>query len=137
MYLVDTCVFSEFARPNPEQKVREWARSVPESDVYLSVLVLGELLRGIERLPTGSKRTALGQWISGLFDTHRSRLVAVDADVSRKWASMCASAERIGKPVAAIDSLIAAQASAHGFVLVTRNTADFIAFDISLLNPWK
>jgi hypothetical protein len=136
MYLLDTCVFSEFAKPVADSKVVHWAWRTSESDQYLSVLVLGELLRGMERLPAGSRRTLLQHWIGGLFITHASRLVPVDGEVVRVWARICAAADKAGKPPKAMDSLIAASALTRGLTLVTRNTADFDYPGITLVNPW-
>ena len=137
MYLLDACVYSEFTRPTPSEAVLAWARSVREADHFLSVLVLGELLRGAAKLPDGVRRSSLEHWIETLFVTHRSRIVPVETDVVRVWASLCSTVERAGRPAAAIDSLLAAQAKAKGLTLVTRNTADFDSFGISVLNPWE
>ena len=136
MYLLDTCVFSEFARPAPSPKVLEWAGTVKEANQYLSVLVLGELLRGVERMPEGERRRTLGSWVDSLFETHRHRLVPVDAEVARAWAALCADAEAEGRKAPAMDSLIAAQALSRGLTLVTRDTEDFRYLRVTLLNPW-
>lgn len=93
MYLLDTCVFSEFAKPIPNVSCMKWASSVPEADIFLSTLVLGELLRGVERMDTGARRDGLHVWLEGLFSTHRARLVPVDPDVVRVRAKICAEAE--------------------------------------------
>lgn len=137
MYLLDTCVFSEFVKPAPEPKVLAWARSVRESDQYLSTLVLGELLRGVERLDDGERKKTLRSWVESLFETHRERLIPVEADVVRVWARLCAGAEASGMPLAAMDSLIAASALSRGLKLVTRNVEDFRSLGVSILNPWS
>lgn len=137
MYLLDTCVFSEFAKPAPSPQVLGWARSVKESDQYLSVLVLGELLRGVYRLPDGERRRDLEAWVEGLYDSHKDRLVPVDAEVSRLWAELCVEAESRGRMPPAMDSLIAAQALSRGLTLVTRNVEDFQPLRVGLLNPWQ
>ncbi len=137
MYLLDTCVFSEFAKPEPSPKVLEWARTVKEAEQHLSILVLGELLRGVARMPDGERRRTLGHWIESLFETHGDRLVPVDAEVMRAWAELCAQAEASGKTQSAMDSLIAAQAISRKLTLVTRNTEDFRFLGVALLNPWE
>ena len=137
MYLLDTCVFSEFAKPFPNASCMKWASSVPEADIFLSTLVLGELLRGVERMDSGARHDGLQVWIEGLFSTHRSRLVPVDSDVVRVWAKICAEAESLGRPPAAMDSLIAASAISRDLVLVTRNVEDFRRMRVKILNPWE
>lgn len=137
MYLLDTCVFSEFVRSVPEPKVVSWAKNVPESDQYLSAMVLGELLHGAERLPDGDRKDNLRAWIEGLFETHRQRILGIDAGVVRIWARICSDAEAVGRPPKAIDSLIAATAMSRDLVLVTRNEEDFRYLGVSLLNPWS
>ena len=137
MYLLDTCVFSEFAKAQPSARVLEWSRTVRESNQHLSVLVLGELLRGLVRLPESERKRKLGSWIEGLFESHRDRLVPVDLDAARTWALLCAKAEAAGRTHSAMDSLIGAQCRSRGLTLVTRNTGHFDAFGIDLLNPWE
>lgn len=137
MYLLDTCVFSEFAKPFPNASCMKWASSISEADVFLSTLVLGELLRGVERMDAGARRDELRVWIDGLFSTHRTRLIPVDPDVARVWAKICAEAESIGRPPSAMDSLIAASAISRDLVLVTRNVGDFLQLRVKILNPWE
>jgi hypothetical protein len=137
MFLLDTCVFSEFAKPFPNAGTIKWASSVSEADVFLSTLVLGELLRGVEGMDTGARRNGLRLWLEGLFSTHRTRLIPVDADVVRVWANICAEAESLGRPPSAMDSLIAASAISRDLVLVTRNVEDFRQLGVKILNPWE
>jgi len=137
MFLLDTCVFSEFAKPLLDASCMKWAASVPEADIFLSTLVLGELLRGVERMNAGARRDELRVWIEGLFSTHRTRLVPVDPDVVRVWARICMEAESLGRPPSAIDSLVAASAISRGLVLVTRNVEDFRQLRVKILNPWE
>ncbi len=137
MYLLDICVFSEFSKPKPSEKVLAWARTVRESTQYLSVLVLGELERGILLMPSGERRFRLTTWLAGLYSTHRDRLVPVDAEVAHCWASICADAATVGKTPPAMDSLVAAQALSRGLILVTHNTDDFEGLPVKLLNPWE
>lgn len=108
-----------------------------EADVFLSTLVLGELLRGVEGMDTGARRNGLRLWLEGLFSTHRTRLIPVDADVVRVWANICAEAESLGRPPSAMDSLIAASAISRDLVLVTRNVEDFRQLGVKILNPWE
>lgn len=136
MYLIDTCVFSEFSKPHPDTNVIRWARNVFVNDMYLSVLVLGEILRGIERLDPGHRKDALTRWVDSLFETHRTRLIQVDSETIQCWATLCSRVEKTGLTPPAMDSLIAASALSHNLTIVTRNVRDFEAFGIKLLNPW-
>ena len=136
MYLLDTCVFSEFTKPLPSPTVLAWAGTVKESDQYLSALVLGELMRGVERMAESERRRALRSWIERLVESHYDRLIPIDAEVAREWAVLCATAETAGRTPAAIDSLIAAQARSRSLVLVTRNVQDFMYLGVNLFNPW-
>lgn len=136
MYLLDTCVFSEFSKKGPSESVLAWARSVPESDMFLSVLVLGELLRGIAKLPEGFRKRELRHWVETLFVTHQARLIGIDTAVAHVWAAISAQAESAGRALPAVDSLIGASALAHNLVLVTRNGKDFDGMGVEILDPW-
>ncbi len=136
MYLLDTCVFSEFSKKLPSEQVTAWARTIPLTDIFLSSLVLGELLRGTAKLPEGFRKQELQHWVQSLFVTHHARLIPVDTTVVRVWAEITARAEALGKTPQVMDSLIGASALAHDLVLVTRNTEDFQGLGIELLNPW-
>lgn len=135
MYLIDTCIFSEFTKAEPNPSVLLWAKNVKEYDQYLSVIVLGELLRGLERMPVGIRRDKLLHWVEGLFQTHQERIIPVNEKVVRIWAKLCAEAELRGKTPSAIDSLIASQAIAYKLSLVTRNVDDFQFPELSIINP--
>ena len=137
MFLLDTCLFSEFAKPKPDDSVLAWARAVPLSQQFLSILVLGELLRVVALMPDGIRKRNLANWIEGLTSKHRGRIIGLDADTMRCWADTVSAAERRGKRPAAMDSLIAAQCLANKLTLVTRNVADFADFGIKIHNPWR
>jgi predicted nucleic acid-binding protein len=136
MILLDTCVVSEAIRPDPDPRVMAWLDSLVEDEVSLSTLVLGELRKGVELLPDGNRRAALALWIDQLTARFRRRLLAFDLLAADRWGTLVAQASRAGKPLAAIDGQLAAQALVHGAVLATRNTADFEATGCLVLNPW-
>jgi toxin FitB len=136
MYMLDTCVFSEFSRKQPHESVLVWANTIKESDQYLSCLVLGELLHGVLRLPDGLKKKELQHWVESLSITHHRRIISVDSNVGREWAVLVSRLEAQGVKPPVMDSLIAASALAHGLTLVTRNVADFQSMGVRLLNPW-
>jgi hypothetical protein len=107
----------------------------PSSTLFLSVLTLGELRKGVERLPDVQRKLDLTDWLeSDLPVFFTGRILPVDAQVCDLWGRMTA---RAGRPVPAIDSLIAATAARHDLVLVTRNVRDFEGLGVPLVNPWS
>lgn len=134
-YLIDTNVVSEAARPRPNASVLRWLKTVPDSALHVSVLTLGELRSGVEKLKDDTRRERLRVWLEeelpGWFE---DRLLPVDASVADRWGRLVAQARR---PVPAIDSLLAATALVHGLRLVTRNVEGFAFADLEVLNPWE
>ena len=131
MYLLDTCVLSEARRASPEA-VR-WLRDVDENGVFLSVITLGEIIRGVEMRARTDPVAAnsLRVWLHNLQAGYADRILSVDADVALAWGRLMA---RRTRPVA--DALIAATALVHRKVLVTRNIADFSDTGVDVLDPW-
>jgi len=116
----------------------EWFGAVPEVRIYLSVITLGEITKGILRLPDPAKAQRLQAWLDNdLRSRFHGRLLGVDADVAMEWGAVCAEAERAGTPRPVIDALLAATARVHGLTLVTRNTADFLNIRVDVFNPWE
>jgi toxin FitB len=133
-YLLDTNVLSELRRKTPNAGVVEWFAQRPASTLYLSVLTLGELRKGVEGMADASRRTVLLDWLEAelpIFFT--GRILPVDAPVADRWGRLVAAANR---PVPAIDSLLAATAAHHGLSLVTRNVRDFASLGLDIINPW-
>lgn len=135
-YLLDTNVLSELRRKTPDSSVVEWFSRRPASTLFLSVLTLGELRKGIEGVANAERRMALTDWLetdlSGFF---AGRILPVDAQVADRWGRLVAAA---GRPLPAVDSLLAATAVQHGLSMVTRNSRDFVGLDLGLdvINPW-
>ena len=137
-YLLDTCVVSELTRPRPAPGVVHWVRSQQEEHLFLSVLTLGELRRGIERLPDSRKRLRLENWFDRDLKLRFSgRCLVVDEEVCERWGFITARAAECGTVVPVLDGLIAATALVHGMTVVTRNTADVSDTGVLLLNPWE
>ena len=137
-YLLDTDVVSEWARPQPNPGVVRWLADVDEDRVYISVLTFGELRRGVDRLTPGRRRHRLDTWLSEeLADRFVDRVLPVDQDVADVWGRLLAHSESAGRPVGAVDGLIAATAEHHGLEVVTRNVRDFESTGVRLLNPWS
>ncbi len=135
-YLLDTNVLSEPLKPKPDVKVTGWLNSVPQDQLYISVLTLGEIRKGVEMKADGKRRQQLAHWLeSALPDWFDDRMVPVDAKVAECWGVMTA---RAGRPLAAIDGLIAASCLTYGLTLVTRNEKDYDVIDgLKILNPWN
>ena len=137
IFLLDTNVVSEMTRKHPDAKVLSWFDRVSSDHVRVSVLTLGELGRGIQKLPEGKRQTDLLLWFDTLLEDFRYQTLPVDSLITLRWGVLSAESERIGRPLPVIDGLIAATAYVHGAILVTRNTADFEFLPIQVLNPWQ
>ena len=137
-YLLDTCVVSELVAKRPEHKVMAWIDGIAEARLYLSVITIGELNKGIEKLSDSPRRVILTDWLNDqLLVRFVGRIVAIDIGVMLKWGQLTGLLERAGKTMSAMDSLIAATALHENFNLVTRNEIDFQYAGVSLTNPWK
>ncbi|MCW1885382.1 type II toxin-antitoxin system VapC family toxin [Luteolibacter flavescens] len=134
-YLVDTNVFSEQAKPKPDPKVIAWLRQ-HEGELYVSAITIGEIRRGIERLPDGKRKAQLRQWLQSLCDCMQGRILNFNVSTSHVWGQLKASWEKSGTVVSSLDSQIAATASRHSLTIVTRNTSDFAGTGIKMLNPF-
>ncbi len=133
-YLVDTNVLSELRRRDPDVNVVRWMADRPATTLYLSVLTLGELRKGVEGMAEGARKRRLLDWLEVELPTFfAGRILPVDATVEDRWGRLLAQA---GRPLPAIDSLLAATALAHGLTLITRNLRDFQHPDLPVLDPW-
>jgi len=136
-YLLDTCVISELIRENPDANVVSWISGTSETSLYMSVLTIGEIHKGIEKLPESKKKDRLHKWVnSDLCIRFKNRILDLDLDVSTKWGQIQGKAEQVGKPMPLIDGLIAATALSHDLIVVTRNTKDMEQSGVTLINPW-
>lgn len=134
-YLIDTNIISELRRKDANPGVISWFAERPATTLYLSVLTLGEIRKGIEALPSGKRKLALRDWLEvDLPAFFTGRILRVDEAVVDRWGRLLA---RIKRTAPAIDSLIAATALQHGLTLVTRNTADFKFPELDVINPWQ
>jgi predicted nucleic acid-binding protein len=135
-YLLDTCFVSELTKPEPDCGVTAWLQTANTEDLYLSVISIGEIKKGIYKLPVSKKKQRLLLWLETLMANYQERILGLDLAVMENWSVMIAAAEKSGQPVASMDSLIAATAYTHHLTLITRNESDFVACDIALINPW-
>lgn len=135
-YVLDTCVVSELIKPLPAASVVKWLASVPAEQLFLSALTVGELKRGIMKLPDSKKKAQLIAWFETLLADYQARIVPVDLAVAEAWGTLQAQAEAAGQKMAIIDGYIAATASAHQMMIVTRNEDDFEVCRQDVVNPW-
>jgi len=137
-YLLDTNVISELVAKQPNAQVVAWIDSLDAESVYLSVITIGELRKGIEKLPDSQRKTKLREWLDQeLLLRFENRILVIDVPVMLKWGELVGRLERTGKSRPAMDSLIAAIALYHNCVVVTRNAADFADTGASIANPWE
>jgi predicted nucleic acid-binding protein len=132
MYLVDTNVLSEARRGRPE--ARDWLRSIDPDQVFLSVITLGEIMKGIsQKIRTdGATATSLYRWLEQLRVDHADRILPISDEVALEWGRIAAM-----RPRNMADALIAATAKVHRKTVVTRNVADFKELDLAIIDPWK
>ncbi|MBN2691980.1 MAG: type II toxin-antitoxin system VapC family toxin [Burkholderiaceae bacterium] len=133
-YLVDTNVLSELRRREPAPAVVQWMEARPTTALYLSVLTVGELRKGIEAMTAGLRKQQLLDWLDvELPAFFANRLLPVDLKVAERWGKLLSQA---GRPLPAIDSLLAATALTHDLTLVTRNVRDFQFSGLAVIDPW-
>jgi predicted nucleic acid-binding protein len=136
-YLLDTCVLSELVARQPNAQVVAFVDSLDPDDACLSVITIGEIARGIEKLPPSRRKQELLTWLKeDLLSRFQGRIIPIDMDVMLGWGLLTARADAAGRPMPAIDSLIAATAQVHALTLVTRNVDDFTASGVEIVNPW-
>lgn len=134
-YLLDTNVLSELRRRVPNARVVDWLAQRPTSTLFLSVLTLGEIRKGAEGVTDAQRRLALIDWLEAdLPAFFTGRILPIDTQVADRWGRLVAAT---GRPLPAIDSLLAATALHHGLYLVTRNERDFTNLGLQVINPWS
>ena len=137
-YLLDTCVISEFIRPKPSKKVTKWIKNEDEGNFFISVVTIGELHKGIEKFDQSKRKEALHNWVENdLKERFWTRIIDIDIETAMAWGKIQGATERIGKPMPAVDSLIAATGITHHLTVVTRNISDMKESGVALLNPWE
>lgn len=138
-FLLDTCVISELAKIEPHPKVTSWISGKPEAHLFLSSITIGEIQKGISKLPVDSaKRNQLQSWLDkdlvGRFD---KRTLPFDVHAARKWGEIQGAAELAGCKMSVMDSLIASIGIAYDLTVVTRNVRDMEISRVRLFNPWE
>ena len=135
--LLDTCVLSELRQTHGNAGVRQAVEAIDSDDLFVSVLSIGEIVKGITLLKDSVNRRALQGWLQTLERFYADRLLPVDLETSRIWGEITAAAQKAGQTIPASDGLIAATARRHGLHVMTRNVGDFKPTGALLINPWQ
>lgn len=137
-YLLDTCVISELVKKQPNPGVVGWLDTREQDALYVSVLTFGELHKGISKLPESVKKDTLSYWIThDLVARFEGHTLALSIEVAATWGALQGEAERRGEKLPIVDSLIAATASVHHLIVVTRNVQDLRRCHAQVINPWE
>ncbi len=137
-FLLDTNVPSELTRPKPEPEVIQWLDDADDLRLFLSVVSLGEIFKGITVLPEGKRRQELQRWVDEtLRPWFDGRILPVSESVAERWGVLAGECQLTGRPLNVADGLIAATALEHGLTVVTRNVKDFSNLGVSVLDLWR
>jgi predicted nucleic acid-binding protein len=136
-YLVDTNVPSELTRETLDARVADFLRNAQKESLFLSVMTLGEICKGIDMLPVSQKRNTLQDWLTvDVHSWYAGRILPVTEPIAERWGHSGAAAKQRGIAVKVVDAVIAATALEHGLTFVMRNVNDFAGLGVVLLNPW-
>ena len=137
-FLLDTSVVSELMKRRPGRHVAEWVDATSEELLYLSVITIGEIRKGIDLLDDEPKRSALQRWLDrDIRVRFAHRLIVFDDAVAERWGQMEAQAKKRRLTLSTLDAQLAATALHHGLTFVTRNTADITPTGVPVFNPWS
>jgi predicted nucleic acid-binding protein len=136
-YLLDTCVVSELIKAQSDKNAIDWIEAIEEEHLFLSVLTLGEIEKGIAKLPLSLRKSNLKTWLEqDLILRFKNRILNITPEIARYWGDLQGELEKQGKPMPIIDGLIATTALVHNLILVTRNVNDVERSGVSILNVW-
>lgn len=135
--LLDTCVVSELARAGGEKRVKECVSAIRNRDLFLSVITIGEIAKGIALLDSGRRKNTYSEFLQGLEQDYGSRILPLDFETALIWGELSAAGRKSGKPVSASDGLIAATGIRHGLRVMTRNVSVFAETGARIYNPWE
>ncbi|MFZ1986735.1 MAG: type II toxin-antitoxin system VapC family toxin [Desulfatitalea sp.] len=136
--MLDTCVISELVKPQPNVELVDWCGRQNEESLFLSSITIGEIQKGISKLPPSERKKTLQNWLdTDLLDRFGDRIIGIDTKVARMWGEIQAATEKTGLKMPVIDSLIASSGLVYDLTIVTRNVQDMQASGVRLLNPWK
>jgi predicted nucleic acid-binding protein len=136
-WLLDTCALSEKLQKRPDAAFVKWLEAQEVDDLYISIISVGEIRKGIELLPDSIKKHQLEQWFKGEFIPFFDRRIrGIGHEEAIEWGTAFARCQLSGYKPPVLDSLLAATAKINGLTLVTRNEKDFSLFDVEVINPW-
>lgn len=136
-FLIDTNVISEPKQKKPNRRVIEWLDAQDESKIFLSVLSVGEIRKGITRLDSGKKKAELEKWLEKLRNRFARRILPLSEKTFLVWGKMYGEFENKGITRPAFDSLLEATALEHDLIFVTRNVKNFQNSPVTIINPWE
>ena len=134
--LIDTCVISELNRPRGNARVKKRVAAMGNSELFLSVITVGEIAKGVALVRAPSKRAHFEAFLRQLEQSYGDRVLEVDIEITRIWGDITARAQQQGTTLPACDGLIAATAIRHGLRMITRNVKHFAPTGVMLLDPW-
>jgi predicted nucleic acid-binding protein len=135
--LLDTCTVAEIRKPGGNPAVKAAVAEIADADLFLSVLTVGEIAKGIALLTPGPKKKTLNSWLAGLESQFGDRILTIDIETARIWGELTARAQKTGVTIPAADGLLAATALRHGLHIMTRNTRQFEATGVLIVDPWQ
>lgn len=136
-YLLDTCVISELIKKSPDKKVTSWISDIDETELFISVITIGELYKGIKKLPESAKKKFLYSWVTDDLQTRfEKRILDFDTKSAQIWGRILAESEKNGRTLPVVDAMIASIGIANQITVVTRNIKDMESSGAQPLNPW-
>ncbi|MFZ1702291.1 MAG: type II toxin-antitoxin system VapC family toxin [Pyrinomonadaceae bacterium] len=136
-YLLDTNVVSEPKRPRPDPLVIQWLAGVDDDETFLSALTIGEMKKGVEKLPSSQNRARVQNYLEKVRNRFVGRILPITEHTFLVWGKMIAEFEKKGIVRPVLDSLLEATALEHDLILVTRNVRNFKDSSATILNPWE
>lgn len=134
--LLDTCILSELRRPDCDEKLRKYILNIPDENLFVSVISIAEIIKGVSLLNDSKKKQELQSWVYSLERFYEDRIKNIDYETAQIWGEMTATAQKRGVVIPAIDGLIASSARRHGLHMMTRNIPDFEHTGVMLVQPW-
>nr|CAA6818700.1 MAG: Unknown protein [uncultured Thiotrichaceae bacterium] len=136
-YLFDTCMLSEINHPKGNRSVKRYAAGLPQDDVFISAVSMGEIAKGLAAMDEGARKRKISQWMQEILEYNSSQVLEVTVDVAMLWGELSAKLQKQGQHLHMADGLIAATAISHGLHVVTRNIGDFEPTGALIVNPWR